>query len=73
MKPDGQKRCCRSVPRCRSCPVLLSGELRSVRQLDPEMAAAALPPHLAGMPACLHRYEALLRQAWEQRQRAAGS
>lgn len=66
-------RCCRSVPRCRRCPVLLAAELRGVRSLDPSSAEAALPPHLAGVPACLHRYEALLRRSWEERQATTGS
>jgi hypothetical protein len=34
--------------------------------------APQLPPHLAGVPAVLHKYEPLLRAAWE-RQEAAGA
>jgi hypothetical protein len=66
-------RCCRSVPRCRRCPVLLAAELRGLRSLDRSPAEAGLPPHLAGVPACLHRYEPLLRRAWEERQATTGS
>ncbi len=59
-------RCCRSEPRCRACPLLLAKEMRELRELAaPEVDG--VPPHLAGVPACLHKYEPLLREAREQR------
>jgi hypothetical protein len=45
------------MPRCRSCPVTLAAELRAVLPgPEPE------PPHLAGLPQCLHKYEPLFRR-----------
>jgi hypothetical protein len=40
-------------------------EVREVR----ELAARALdvPPHLAGVPECLHKYEPLLKRSWDKR------
>jgi hypothetical protein len=50
------------MPRCRSCPLRFAAELRDLQSradgIDP-----ALPPHLAGVPACLHKYEPLFRRA----------
>lgn len=62
--PGRKAKCCRSKPRCRSCPVTLAGEINEVRAL----AAPRLdvPPHLAGVPECLHKYEPLLRQSWQK-------
>jgi hypothetical protein len=59
-------RCCRSRPRCRACPLTLMIELREVRQLAVR-AETELPPHLAGVPRSLHKYEPLLRKSWEAR------
>lgn len=58
-------RCCRSEPRCRACPIMLSKELRDVRGLagGPEVE---LPPHLAGLPACLHKYGPLFAEQMRQ-------
>ena len=45
------------MPRCRACPVTLAAELRAVLPgRDPA------PPHLAGLPRCLHKYEPLFRR-----------
>ena len=49
------------MPRCRTCPVRLAAELASILP-----AAEAPPAHLAGIPACLHKYEPLFRRAAEQ-------
>ena len=49
-------RCCGSEPRCRTCPVRLAAELRAALP-----QAADVPPHLAGLPRCLHKYEPLFR------------
>ena len=58
--PPPKTRCCRSTPRCRACPLRFAAELRDLRQaLERD---ADLPPHLRGVPACLHKYEPLLRQ-----------
>ena len=54
-------KCCRSTPRCRACPVVLAAELAAMLP-----TAEAVPPHLAGLPACLHKYEPLFRRAAEQ-------
>jgi adenine-specific DNA glycosylase len=60
--PPLNARCCRSTPRCRSCPLRFASELRQVQArasgIDP-----SVPPHLAGVPACLHKYEPLFRRA----------
>ena len=59
MKPP----CCRSAPRCRTCPLRFAAELRELRaRLDPP---TDVPPHLAGVPPCLHKYEPLFRRAAE--------
>jgi hypothetical protein len=63
--PGRQKKCCRSTPRCRSCPVTLAAEIREVRALGSR--DLQVPAHLAGVPECLHKYEPLLRQSWEKR------
>jgi hypothetical protein len=34
---------------------------------------AAVPEHLAGVPACLHKYEALLLRAWLAHREAEGA
>jgi hypothetical protein len=60
--PPTKFRCCRSTPRCRSCPLRFAAELRDVRALAAEPEA---PAHLEGVPACLHKYEPLLRRAAE--------
>ena len=61
--PPAKFRCCRSSPRCRSCPLRFATELREVRALaSPEGGVA---PHLAGVPPCLHKYEPLFRRAEE--------
>ena len=51
-------KCCGSMPRCRACPVRWSEELARL-----EGKAAPVPEHLAGVPACLHKYEPLFRRA----------
>jgi hypothetical protein len=57
--PHTKTRCCRSTPRCRTCPLRFAAELREVNGLG--RPSPKLPPHLADVPACLHKYEALLR------------
>jgi hypothetical protein len=52
-------RCCRTTPRCRTCPLRFAAELREVGSRG--RPNPALPSHLADVPACLHKYEALLR------------
>ena len=57
-------RCCRSTPRCRTCPLRFATELREIQAaLD---GGAPLPPHLDGVPPCLHKYEPLFRRAHER-------
>lgn len=58
--PPTKKRCCRTTPRCRTCPLRFAAELRDVQALADR--DAGLPPHLTGVPACLHKYEPLLRR-----------
>jgi hypothetical protein len=53
------KRCCRTTPRCGSCPLRLAAELRAVNAIG--RPRPDLPAHLADVPECLHKYEALLR------------
>jgi hypothetical protein len=65
--------CCRSQPRCRACPLLLAKEMRELRELGAQATRPDLPPHLAGVPECLHKYEPLLRQAWEERAGSAAA
>lgn len=48
--------CCRSEPRCKACPIMFHKELREVRELVSAEASRAVPPHLAGLPECLHKY-----------------
>lgn len=55
-------RCCRSEPRCRACPLVLDRELRDVRALGSRDAVRDMPPHLAGLPECLHKYAPLLAE-----------
>ena len=56
-------RCCRSTPRCRSCPLRFAAELRDLQErLNP---GAQVPEHLAGVPPCLHKYEPLFRRPAE--------
>jgi hypothetical protein len=57
--PSTKTRCCRSTPRCRTCPLRFAAELRSVNALG--KPRPGLPAHLADVPPCLHKYEALLR------------
>ncbi len=59
-------RCCGSEPRCRTCPVRLAAELRSLLP-----AAEPVAPHLAGVPECLHKYEPLFRDGQGQTSEAA--
>jgi hypothetical protein len=61
--PPTKTRCCRTTPRCRSCPLRFAAELRDVRALADR--DAKLPPYLDGVPACLHKYEPLFRRAEE--------
>jgi hypothetical protein len=64
-------RCCRSTPRCRTCPLRFATELREVQaRANPD---ALLPPHLVGVPACLHKYEPLFKRAVEAERSAAGA
>jgi hypothetical protein len=37
-----------------------------VRELGARAFGADAPPHLAGVPECLHKYEPLLRRDWER-------
>ena len=57
--PPTKSRCCRTTPRCRTCPLRFAAELREVGALG--RPNPTLPAHLADVPACLHKYEALLR------------
>ena len=61
-------RCCRSEPRCKACPIMLNKELRDVRELGLREPGDDLPPHLAGLPACLHKYAPLLAAHLRQQQ-----
>jgi hypothetical protein len=61
--PSSKTRCCRSEPRCRTCPLRFAAELREVNALANGAVRKDLPPHLADVPACLHKYEPLLRPA----------
>jgi hypothetical protein len=64
-------KCCRSTPRCRSCPLVLARERKRLLNLGPLGLAEPVPDHLAGVPVCLHKYEPLLLKAWLERQQAA--
>jgi hypothetical protein len=57
--PPTPKRCCRANPRCRTCPFRFAEELRQANALG--KSRPDLPAYLAGVPACLHKYEPLLR------------
>jgi hypothetical protein len=62
MPPAPKEKCCRSTPRCRRCPVLLVVERRAtVAMVTSLQGGGDLPPHLQGLPECLHKYEPLLR------------
>jgi hypothetical protein len=58
--PETKTRCCRSTPRCRTCPLRFAAEIRAVNGLA--KPPAHLPEHLAGVPNCLHKYEPLFRR-----------
>jgi hypothetical protein len=61
-KPSPDFRCCRSQPRCRTCPLRFVTEMREAEALAAGPAARRdLPAHLADVPPCLHKYEPLLR------------
>ena len=62
-----KKRCCRTSPRCRSCPLRIAAEMRAVNAIG--QPRPDLPAHLADVPACLHKYEALLRPREEKKPR----
>lgn len=63
-KPPDNFRCCRSEPRCRACPLRFVTEMRQAEALANGSAVPRdLPAHLADVPACLHKYEPLLRPA----------
>jgi hypothetical protein len=64
-------KCCRSEPRCRSCPLRLAEERKALLNTGPQGLVEPLPDHLAGVPACLHKYEPLLQKAWLEREAAA--
>jgi hypothetical protein len=59
-------KCCRSNPRCRDCPARKIEDDRLLLALGiaPE---PPLPAHLRGVPRSLHKYEPLLRRAWNER------
>jgi len=61
-------RCCRSEPRCRACPIMRHKELREIRELGAPAAGRELPPHLAGLPECLHKYAPLFAEPFAQSQ-----
>jgi hypothetical protein len=52
---------------------VLARERERLLNLGPQGLVDPLPDHLAGVPACLHKYEPLLRKAWVERQQAAES
>jgi hypothetical protein len=58
--PQTKPSCCRSTPRCRTCPLRFAAEIRAVNGLTkPNLR---LPEHLVGVPTCLHKYEPLFRR-----------
>jgi hypothetical protein len=59
-------KCCRSTPRCRDCPAKKLADDQLLRLLGLP-AEPPLPPHLRDVPACLHKYEPLLRRSWRER------
>jgi hypothetical protein len=61
-----QVKCCRSTPRCRSCPARKIEDELLLRALGLE-PGPRLPAHLSGLPSSLHKYEPLLRRAWVER------
>ena len=62
--PTANFRCCRSEPRCRTCPLRFVTEMREAEALaNGTMGRNDLPAHLADVPPCLHKYEPLLRPA----------
>ena len=65
MPPSKFGRCCRSLPRCKSCPVFRAAEVAHLR--DRLRLESETPPHLRGVPESLRKYEPLLRAGWERR------
>jgi hypothetical protein len=61
LSPRPGFRCCRSEPRCRTCPLRFVTELREAEAIANGTPPKDLPPHLADVPPCLHKYEPLLR------------
>jgi hypothetical protein len=49
---------------------VLAREWAALAEVGPQGLVEPLPEHLAGVPACLHKYEPLLREAWLERRRA---
>jgi hypothetical protein len=63
-KPPHDFRCCRSEPRCRTCPLRFVTEMREAEAVANGTAGRkGMPSHLADVPPCLHKYEPLLRRA----------
>lgn len=58
-------KCCRTAPRCRSCPLRRKEQLSELVAL---VTPPELPPHLVGVPNCLHKYEPLLRRTYAERE-----
>jgi hypothetical protein len=54
------------MPRCRDCPARRIADERILRALGIPVEPP-VPPHLQGVPRCLHKYEPLLRQSWGER------
>ena len=63
-------KCCRSTPRCRSCPLRHKQLLSEITAL---VTPPQLPPHLVGVPSCLHKYEPLLRRTYDEREAQVAS
>ena len=59
-------KCCRSTPRCRDCPARKIADDELLRALGIPVEPP-LPEHLRGVPPSLHKYEPLLRRAYEER------
>ena len=59
-------KCCRSTPRCRNCPARRIADEQLLRALGVPVSEP-LPPHLQGLPRSLHKYEPLMRRAWDER------
>ena len=51
--------------------MVLAEERKLLLNLGPQGLVEPVPDHLAGVPSCLHKYEPLLKQAWEARQAVA--